>query len=112
PPEAEFSRKIAVVIGGGSGIGREVALLLARKGAHVVVADQNAEAAKSVAAEAAALSSAEAVTHVAVDIGSQESIADAARHAVLHFGGIDIVINTAAIFPVAGDGGRLTGVQW
>src|SRR5208283_299496 len=39
PAEAEFSRKIALVIGGASGIGREVALLLARKGAHVVVAD-------------------------------------------------------------------------
>ncbi len=38
PAEAEFSRKIALVIGGASGIGREVALLLARKGAHIVVA--------------------------------------------------------------------------
>ena len=40
PPEREFSRKIALVVGGGSGIGREVALLLARRGAHVVVADR------------------------------------------------------------------------
>ncbi len=39
PPEAEFSRKIVLVVGGASGIGREVALLLARKGAHIVVAD-------------------------------------------------------------------------
>ncbi len=38
PAEAEFSRKIVLVMGGGSGIGREVALLLARKGAHLVVA--------------------------------------------------------------------------
>ncbi|MGH9611294.1 MAG: class II aldolase/adducin family protein, partial [Bryobacteraceae bacterium] len=36
PPEAEFSRKILLIVGGGSGIGREVALLLARKGAHIV----------------------------------------------------------------------------
>ena len=42
PAEREFSRKIALVVGGGSGIGREVALLLAGRGAHVVVADQNA----------------------------------------------------------------------
>ena len=41
PPEKEFSRKIALVVGGASGIGREVALQLARKGAHVVVADLN-----------------------------------------------------------------------
>ena len=37
PAEAEFSRKVALVIGGASGIGREVALLLARKGAHLVI---------------------------------------------------------------------------
>src|SRR5437764_15324675 len=57
PAEAEFSRKIALVIGGASGIGREVALLLARKGAHVVIADQNVEGAKEVAAEVAKVSS-------------------------------------------------------
>src|SRR5579859_5869205 len=51
PAEAEFSRKIVLVAGGGSGIGREVALLLARKGAHVVVADLDAEGASSVADE-------------------------------------------------------------
>ena len=34
PAEAEFSRKIFLIVGGGSGIGREVALLLAKKGAH------------------------------------------------------------------------------
>src|SRR5580704_8599512 len=49
PPEAEFSRKIALVVGGGNGVGREVALLLARKGAHVVVADLDADSAKSTA---------------------------------------------------------------
>src|SRR5581483_10254031 len=54
PAEAEFSRKILLIIGGGSGIGREVALILARKGAHIVVADQNADGAKEVASEAAA----------------------------------------------------------
>ncbi|HEY7307699.1 MAG TPA: bifunctional rhamnulose-1-phosphate aldolase/short-chain dehydrogenase [Bryobacteraceae bacterium] len=112
PREAEFSRKIAFVIGSGSGIGREVALMLARKGAHVVVADQNAEAAKSVASEASALSSSESVVDAAVDIGSAESIAKAVRRAILQFGGIDIVINTAAIFPVADSDGRLTEAQW
>src|SRR6188768_3315690 len=45
PAEAEFSRKIVMVVGGGSGIGREVALRLARKGAHIIVADAAADSA-------------------------------------------------------------------
>jgi rhamnose utilization protein RhaD (predicted bifunctional aldolase and dehydrogenase)/NAD(P)-dependent dehydrogenase (short-subunit alcohol dehydrogenase family) len=112
PAEAEFSRKIAVVVGGGSGIGREVALLLARKGAHVVIADMNETAIQAVASEVAVLSSADAVAYTTVDISSSESIAAAAKFAVLQFGGIDTLINTAAIFPVAGAGGQLTEAQW
>jgi rhamnose utilization protein RhaD (predicted bifunctional aldolase and dehydrogenase)/NAD(P)-dependent dehydrogenase (short-subunit alcohol dehydrogenase family) len=112
PPEAEFSRKIMLVVGGGSGIGREVALLLARKGAHVVVADQNAEAAKSVAAEVAEVSSKESVSHTAVDLSSSESLANAVNHTVLQFGGVDGIVNTAAIYPVAGANGQLTEGQW
>jgi rhamnose utilization protein RhaD (predicted bifunctional aldolase and dehydrogenase)/NAD(P)-dependent dehydrogenase (short-subunit alcohol dehydrogenase family) len=113
PPEAEFSRKILLIIGGGSGIGREVALLLARAGAHLVVADMNEDAAKEVAAEAAAVASAEVVSHVRVNLGSADSIAAAARHTILQFGGIDGIINTAAIFPVGtGPGGQLTDSQW
>src|ERR1039458_2740923 len=59
PAEAEFSGKIALVIGGASGIGREVALLLARKGAHIVVADFDQPGAKKTADDAAALGSPE-----------------------------------------------------
>ncbi|MDQ2773992.1 MAG: bifunctional rhamnulose-1-phosphate aldolase/short-chain dehydrogenase [Acidobacteriota bacterium] len=113
PREAEFSRKIFLIIGGGSGIGKEVALLLARKGAHIVVADLNESAAEAVADEAARAASADVVSYTKVNIGSPESIAAAAKHTVLQFGGIDGVINTAAIFPVgAGPGGHLTEAQW
>ena len=59
PPEREFSRKIALVVGGGSGIGREVVLQLAQRGAHVVVADLNIDAATESASAAATLSSTE-----------------------------------------------------
>ena len=112
PPEAEFSRKIVMVVGGGSGIGREVVLLLARKGAHIVVADMNDQAIKEVAAEAAKISSSDAISTTTVDISSAESIAAAAKAAVLEFGGIDAIVNTAAIFPVAGSDGQLTEAQW
>ncbi|HEX4773566.1 MAG TPA: bifunctional rhamnulose-1-phosphate aldolase/short-chain dehydrogenase [Bryobacteraceae bacterium] len=113
PAEAEFSRKIVLIIGGGSGIGREVALLLAKRGAHIVVADMNEAAAKEVSAQATAVASSEVVSHVALNLASAESISAAAKHTILQFGGIDAIINTAAIFPVgAGPGGQLTDAQW
>ena len=99
PAEREFSRKIALVVGGGSGIGREVALLLAQRGAHVVVADQNAASAEATWAEARPSSAAEMGMAVALDLSSRDTIAAALRETILTFGGIDIVINTAAIYP-------------
>jgi rhamnulose-1-phosphate aldolase/alcohol dehydrogenase len=113
PAEAEFSRKIFLVIGGGSGIGREVALLLAKNGAHLVIADMNEQAAKNVCEEAVQISSSDAVSSIGVNLGSSESVATAAKHAALQFGGLDGIVNTAAIFPVASDSkGRLSDEQW
>jgi NAD(P)-dependent dehydrogenase (short-subunit alcohol dehydrogenase family) len=112
PAEAEFSRKIALIIGGASGIGREVALLLARKGAHVVVADFDQPGAKKVADEAGAISSPEFVAHVRVDISSAASLAEAANLTISQFGGLDIVVNTAAIYPVPAADGELADAQW
>ena len=112
PPEAEFSGKIALVVGGASGIGRETALLLARKGAHVVVADADAQGAKEEAGEAAQLSSPEFVAHTIVDLSSSESLAKGAEFTILQFGGIDVIINTAAIFSVPTDAGELSEAQW
>ena len=101
-----------MVIGGGSGIGREVALLLARKGAHVVVADMNAPSIEGVAKEVAVIASADAVAHTLVDLSSSASLAEAIKFTVRQFGGIDVVVNTAAIFPVAGADGQLSEAQW
>jgi NAD(P)-dependent dehydrogenase (short-subunit alcohol dehydrogenase family) len=97
--EREFSRKIALVVGGGSGIGREVALLLARRGAHVVVADQNGTNAESTWADARQLSSSEQGLAATLDLSSRDSIATVLRASILTFGGVDIVINTAAVYP-------------
>ena len=112
PAEAEFSRKIALVIGGASGIGREVALLLARKGAHVVVADFDQQGARKVSEEAGTISSPEFVAHMRVDLSSAASLADAANFTISQFGGIDIVVNTAAIYPVPAADGELSDAQW
>jgi NAD(P)-dependent dehydrogenase (short-subunit alcohol dehydrogenase family) len=104
PPEKEFSRRIALVVGGGSGIGREVALQMAARGAHVVVADRDTEAAERVAHELRNITSKEFVVCTAVDIRSREAIGKALDATVAAFGGVDILINTAALFPSSPDG--------
>ncbi|HXX16638.1 MAG TPA: bifunctional rhamnulose-1-phosphate aldolase/short-chain dehydrogenase [Candidatus Eremiobacteraceae bacterium] len=112
PPEAEFSRKIALVIGGASGIGREVVLLLARKGAQVMIADFDKDGAKNTRDESAKLTSSECVSSISADLGSSESLQRAVEHTVLEFGGIDVVVNTAGIYPVAESNGELSEAQW
>lgn len=112
PPEAEFSRKIALIIGGASGIGREVAFLLARRGAHLVIADFDEAGAKKVAEQAATLASPEFLRSVRVDLGISESLQEVVRHTILEFGGIDMVINTAGVYPVPGVDGQLSEEQW
>lgn len=112
PPEAEFSRKIVLVIGGGSGIGREVSLLLARKGAHIVVADFDETSAHKTAYEAGGLSSPDQVASTKVNLGSAQSLGEAIKFTIAQFGGIDCVVNTAAVYPVPAADGELTDAQW
>ena len=112
PAEAEFSRKIVLVIGGASGIGREVTLLLARGGAHLVIADFDEQGAAAVAKDSGAIVSPELVAHTAVDLSSSDSLLEAVNFTVLKFGGIDGVVNTAAIYPVPDADGQLTEAQW
>jgi rhamnose utilization protein RhaD (predicted bifunctional aldolase and dehydrogenase)/NAD(P)-dependent dehydrogenase (short-subunit alcohol dehydrogenase family) len=112
PAETDFSRKIVLVVGGASGIGREVVLLLVGKGAHVVVADYDGSGAESAAKAAAAMSSKEQVAHTTADLSKTESLAEAVSFSVAKFGGIDCVVNTAAIYPVPGPDGELSDAQW
>ncbi|MBS1802864.1 MAG: bifunctional rhamnulose-1-phosphate aldolase/short-chain dehydrogenase [Acidobacteria bacterium] len=104
PPEKELSRRIALVVGGGSGIGREVAHIAASRGAHVMVADRDESAAKSVEAELAKISNKEFASSTRVDIRKRDAVRDAIRATIAAFGGIDILINTAALFPSSPDG--------
>ena len=104
PAEKELSRRIALVVGGGSGIGREVALLAAARGAHVMVADRDEAAAARVADELKSVTSKEFVGMTPVDIRNREAIGKALTATVAAFGGVDILINTAALFPSSPDG--------
>ncbi len=110
-PEKELSRRIALVVGGGSGIGREVAHLAVVRGAHVVVADRDEAAAARVAAELKSATSAEFISVTPVDIRSREAIARAINATVAAFGGLDILINTAAMFP-SSTAGKIPDALW
>jgi rhamnose utilization protein RhaD (predicted bifunctional aldolase and dehydrogenase)/NAD(P)-dependent dehydrogenase (short-subunit alcohol dehydrogenase family) len=104
PPEKELSRRIAMIVGAASGIGRETALLAAARGAHVVVADRDQDGVARVADELKIITSAEFIASATVDISSRAAINKALQTAVSAFGGIDILINTAAITPTSPDG--------
>jgi rhamnose utilization protein RhaD (predicted bifunctional aldolase and dehydrogenase)/NAD(P)-dependent dehydrogenase (short-subunit alcohol dehydrogenase family) len=104
PPEREFSRRIFVVVGGGSGIGREVSLQIARRGGHVVVADRDMGSAEVVAKEAGLLSTNEMTLACELDLTSRQSIESAFRATVLKFGGVDAIVNTAAVYPTPAAG--------
>jgi rhamnose utilization protein RhaD (predicted bifunctional aldolase and dehydrogenase)/NAD(P)-dependent dehydrogenase (short-subunit alcohol dehydrogenase family) len=99
PAEKEFSRKVLVVVGGGSGIGREVAVQIAKRGGHVVIADMNTAGSEETKAEAVKLSSDEMVMTAAMDLTVRETMTAGLRATVLQFGGFDAVINTAAWYP-------------
>ncbi len=103
PPEKELSRQIALVVGGGSGIGREVARLAAERGAHIVVADRDLNSAEATTAEVKAIGGKESVHTTAIDIRARDTVRAAIRETVRRFGGVDLVINTAAIFPSSAD---------
>ena len=97
PPEKELSRRIALVTGGASGIGRATALRLAAEGAHVVVADLDAAGALKVADEVAATSGGGKAIGVEMDVTSESSVRAALDEAVLAYGGLDIVVSNAGI---------------
>ncbi|HEY7839826.1 MAG TPA: bifunctional rhamnulose-1-phosphate aldolase/short-chain dehydrogenase [Terriglobales bacterium] len=104
PPEKEFSRKIVAIIGGGSGIGREAAVMIAARGAHVAVLDRDAAPAAETAAEVQAKSGRETAVSAAANIRERASVRAGLRAAVAAFGGIDVVIVTAAMFPSSPSG--------
>jgi rhamnulose-1-phosphate aldolase/alcohol dehydrogenase len=95
PPEKELARRIALVTGGASGIGRATARALAAAGAHVVVADIDAAGAGQAADEIAAAAGNGRALGVAMDVTSEASVRAAFEEALLVYGGLDILVSNA-----------------
>jgi rhamnulose-1-phosphate aldolase/alcohol dehydrogenase len=94
PRPKALATRIALVTGGGSGIGRAIAHRLAAEGACVVVADRDAGSAEKVAAE---IGSSDVAVPVTVDVTDEAGIAAAFAAAVRAFGGVDLVVNNAGL---------------
>ncbi|MEU8269779.1 bifunctional aldolase/short-chain dehydrogenase [Sphaerisporangium sp. NPDC049002] len=94
PKPKPLATRVALVTGGGSGIGAATARRLAAEGACVVVADRDLGSAEKVAAE---LGSSDVAIAVEADVTSEEQIGAAVRRAVLAFGGVDLVVNNAGL---------------
>jgi len=88
----KLENRVAVVTGAGQGIGKAIAEKLSQEGAKVVVADLNAETAKTTAAEIGGLA------HT-VDVSSEEQVSRLVSTTLEHYGKIDVLVNDAAIVP-------------
>jgi rhamnulose-1-phosphate aldolase/alcohol dehydrogenase len=97
PPEKSLARRVAVVTGGASGIGREIALRFASEGAHVVLADINIDGARGVAADIESKFGKGRAIACRVDVTSERDVVDAFLAAVQVYGGLDIVVANAGI---------------
>lgn len=103
---ARLAGKVAVVTGGGQGIGRATARLFAREGAKVAIAARTAAKLDSVRAEIEA-EGGQALA-VPTDVGSQQEMERLFSAVVERFGGLDVLVNNAG---VGDDGARVEAVD-
>jgi len=95
----ELNGQIAIVTGGGRGIGRAIALALAREGADIVIAELDQAGAKRTAEEVGALGRRSLAT--ATDVTSRADLRAMVDRAKAEFGRIDILIKNAGIYRAA-----------
>jgi len=98
--------QVAIVTGGGRGIGKEIALALANEGANVLVSGRHREVLDSTAAEIEALGRRSVVT--VTDVSNEAQVNEMVQAAVNAFGRIDILVNNAGL---VGPTAPVTGVK-
>jgi 3-hydroxybutyrate dehydrogenase len=93
-----LENKVAIVTGAASGIGKDIAILFAREGARVVIADLNQKGADAVAAE---LGGAKRAIGVAVDVTNEAQVEACVAKTIEAFDRLDILVSNAGIQTVA-----------
>ena len=124
PAEKELARQIIVVIGAGSGIGKEIAYRLVNEGAHIVCVDLNADTATATAKEITdkyglgigvagkGISNCGPAIGLACDITNRASIRKMLDQVALAYGGFDSICVTAGIFVPSDTTGHIPDDKW
>jgi len=124
PAEKELARQMIIVIGAGSGIGKETAFRLAREGAHIVCVDLNEDAARATAREiedklglgigvaGTGLSGCGPAIGLAADITNRASIRRMLDDVAVAYGGFDSICVTAGIFVPSDTTGHIPDDRW
>jgi NAD(P)-dependent dehydrogenase (short-subunit alcohol dehydrogenase family) len=124
PAEKELARQVVIVIGAGSGIGKETALRLVKEGAHLVCVDLNEAAAQATAKEitdkygvgigvaGTGISACGPAIGLAADITKRDSIRRMLDQVALAYGGFDSICVTAGIFVPVDTTGHIPDDKW
>lgn len=98
-PLFDFTGKTVLVTGGSRGLGREMVLGFARRGANAVIVSRREESCEAVAAEVEALG--QRAWAMACNVSNWDALEDLAKRAWAATGGIDVLVNNAGSSPLA-----------
>ncbi|NJM55246.1 MAG: bifunctional rhamnulose-1-phosphate aldolase/short-chain dehydrogenase [Verrucomicrobiae bacterium] len=124
PAEKELARQVAVVIGAGSGIGKEVAHRLVKEGAHIVCVDMKLEGAQATAKEitdkyglgigvaGTGISNCGPAVAIACNITDRASVRTMLDQVALAYGGFDHICVTAGVFWPSDTTGHIPDDKW
>jgi rhamnulose-1-phosphate aldolase/alcohol dehydrogenase len=124
PAEKELARQVIVVIGAGSGIGKETAHRLCKEGAHIVCVDMKAETAEATAKEitdklgqgigvaGSGISGCGPATGLACNITDRASVRAMLDQVALAYGGFDSICVTAGVFWPSDTTGHIPDDKW
>jgi len=99
--DGKLTGKVVMMTGAGRGLGRAMALALAREGAQLALVDLDGEELQAVAHEIQDIGGRESVVPLGADVCDPDSSATAVHYAVENFGRLDVLFNNAALGPQA-----------